>query len=124
MSDLRSALEVSGADGVMIGRGCYGRPWYPGSAAAALATGGEALAPSRTQQKDLILEHYDDMLEHYGLQHGVRHARKHLGWYAEHACGSREHGRHWRSKLCREEDPSVVRKHIAGLYDQAMQEAA
>lgn len=76
----RRALEESGADAVMVGRGAYGRPWAPGRIAEALASGGEAVDPPADEVQDLILEHYEAILSLYGKALGVRIARKHLGW--------------------------------------------
>jgi len=83
-------LEQSGADGVMIGRGCYGRPWFPGQVAQFLETGNIPEDPSLEEQFKTIREHYDLMLEHYGERGGVRIARKHLGWYSKGLPGSAE----------------------------------
>jgi nifR3 family TIM-barrel protein len=124
MADIRSALALSGADGVMVGRGCYGRPWFAGRAAVALESGGVTQAPDLVEQRNMALSHYEDMLEHYGIHHGVRHARKHLGWYVGEACGDGANLREWRGRLCREEDPREVRKTLSAFYDQCLQEAA
>lgn len=79
LATARAALDLSGADAVMIGRGSYGQPWFPGMLAAQ--------QPSRPDNiGDYVIGHYEDMLVYYGLETGVRHARKHLGWYlARHA---------------------------------------
>lgn len=124
LADIRGALALSNADGVMIGRGCYGRPWFPGRAAAAIAAGGEVIPPSLQQKKEIALEHFEEMLAHYGLYHGVRNARKHLGWYLEDALGAGEDLKHWRRQIFREEDPQKVRGKITEFYDQRLQEAA
>ncbi|WAP71345.1 tRNA dihydrouridine synthase [Jiella pelagia] len=76
---LGEMLASSGADAVMIGRGTYGRPWLPGLMAGAI--GLDDLA--RLDLADLVVGHYEAMLVHYGLPAGVRHARKHLGWYLD-----------------------------------------
>ena len=76
------ALEQSEADGVMIGRGAYGKPWLISQVAHFLATGEKLPAPSLEAQLELVLEHYDAMIEHYGNDIGVKMARKHLGWYS------------------------------------------
>ena len=74
-----TALERSGADAVMTGRGTYGQPWLPGMLASQ-----KAISPGSIG--DYVIAHYEDMLSHYGLETGIRHARKHLGWYlARHA---------------------------------------
>jgi len=72
-------LTASLADAVMVGRGAQGRPWLPGLLAGRV--GLKDLSPIRLS--DLVEEHYDMMLAHYGLNVGIRHARKHLGWYLD-----------------------------------------
>lgn len=83
-ADAREILARSGADAVMVGRGAQGRPWHAGVLA------GQA-GPSREQQIGIVQEHYRAMLDFYGHEAGLRHARKHLGWYLEtlapHATG-------------------------------------
>jgi tRNA-dihydrouridine synthase B len=81
----RSSLAASGAAGLMIGRGARGRPWLLGAVAAALGGRRPAAAPTGRALRDLVLEHYEAMLEHYGPALGVRVARKHLGWYLDAA---------------------------------------
>lgn len=80
-----SALEASGADAVMIGRGCYGSPWLPGQ--IAFAAGDLEAARHIPQTPDglvaYIISHHDEMLALYGFEQGIRHARKHLGWYLD-----------------------------------------
>jgi nifR3 family TIM-barrel protein len=79
LTSAQTALKLSGADAVMIGRGSYGQPWFPGMLAAHQFSCPDNLG-------DYVAWHYEDMLVHYGLETGVRHARKHLGWYlARHA---------------------------------------
>ena len=79
--DAACALAASGADGVMIGRGCYGRPWLLHMVARFLADGTRLDPPDLAAQKAILLAHYDAMLRHYGSEAGMRVARKHLGWY-------------------------------------------
>lgn len=76
-------LRLSGADGLMIGRGAYGRPWFPGALAAFAATGAIPQPPSGGALIDLVRGHYEEMLGHYGIAVGLRAARKHLGWYLD-----------------------------------------
>ncbi|NBO24808.1 MAG: tRNA dihydrouridine synthase DusB [Chlamydiae bacterium] len=78
----KNALLSSGADGVMIGRGAYGKPWILAQIAHFLKTGETAPEPSLDTQKQIILEHYENMLDLYGKEIGVKIARKHLGWYS------------------------------------------
>ncbi|MGH6787151.1 MAG: tRNA dihydrouridine synthase DusB [Novosphingobium sp.] len=90
IEDAARALELSGADGVMIGRGAYGRPWLLAQVMQ-WWRGGEALTdPSIDEQLNLILENYMAMLSHYGSETGVKMARKHLGWYTRGLPGSAE----------------------------------
>ncbi len=83
-ADVDSALAESGADGVMIGRGCYGRPWFPQQVIEHLS-GDSTIStrPSLTEERDMVLEHYENMLSTYGEVNGVRVARKHIGWYSK-----------------------------------------
>ncbi|MEO6389188.1 MAG: tRNA dihydrouridine synthase DusB [Croceibacterium sp.] len=94
IEDSARALELSGADGVMIGRGAYGKPWLLGQVMHWLRTG-EALAePGIDEQYAVLVEHYRAMLEHYGEETGVKIARKHLGWYTKGLHGSAEFRNH------------------------------
>lgn len=85
VEDAQTMLSVSGSDGIMIGRGAYGRPWLPGHVGHCLETGEHLEAPSGQALADLVAGHYEDMLSHYGEIAGVRIARKHLGWYLDDA---------------------------------------
>jgi tRNA-dihydrouridine synthase B len=106
------ALRRSGADGVMIGRGCYGRPWFPATLARAL--GGEAAAePDLAEQKRILLDHYEDMLAHHGRDPGVRLARKHVAWYSKGLPGSAE----FRVQVNRCDTAEAVRDLIHAFYD-------
>src|SRR6267154_2435179 len=75
-----AALDASGADAVMVGRGAYGRPWFPGHLAHYLTTGEKRSAPPLGEQFAIISALYDQMIAHHGARIGVKHARKHLGW--------------------------------------------
>ena len=90
VEDVRDALDRSGADGVMIGRGAYGRPWLLGQVMHWLRTGEARPDPSVEAQYHLIVEHYRDMLAHYGREAAVPIARKHIGWYTRGLHGSAE----------------------------------
>lgn len=81
--DAITCLAESGADGVMIGRGAYGRPWILRQVADRLAGRPVVPAPSAGGLKALVIEHLDAMLMHYGTQSGLRNARKHIGWYSQ-----------------------------------------
>lgn len=88
LDDAPAMLAASGAAGVMIGRGAQGRAWFPGAVAAFLSTGARSAPPSLAAQRALAVEHYDALLTLYGREVGVRHARKHLGWYVDAAAES------------------------------------
>ena len=118
--DAIRALEQSGADGVMVGRGCYGRPWFIHHLTHFLRTGERLSAPPLGEQLTIILAHYDDMLSHYGNEIGVRMARKHLGWYSSGLSNSAE----FRAKINRLANPSEVKELTTNFYNQHLQLAA
>jgi tRNA-dihydrouridine synthase B len=76
-------LAQSGADGVMVGRGCYGRPWFPAQVAHYLKTGERLPDPELSVIHGIVREHFEEMLLHYGSDQGLRIARKHIGWYSQ-----------------------------------------
>ena len=90
IKDAANALEQSGADGIMIGRGAYGRPWLLGQVMHWWQTGDLRETPGFDEQYALVVEHYGMMMEHYGEDVGVKIARKHLGWYTKGMHGSAE----------------------------------
>ncbi|HER27583.1 MAG TPA: tRNA dihydrouridine synthase DusB [Rhodospirillales bacterium] len=90
LQDARDLLDQSGADGVMIGRGCYGRPWFPNQVIHFLKTGQHLPDPGLAEQMNILLRHYEAMISHYGTQAGLRVARKHIGWYSKGLPGSAE----------------------------------
>jgi len=94
IEDSANALEQSGADGVMIGRGAYGRPWLLGQVMHWLRTGERLAEPGIAEQYAVLVEHYRAMLDHYGADVGVKVARKHLGWYTKGLRGSAEFRNH------------------------------
>lgn len=112
IGDVAAALEQSGADGVMIGRGAYGRPWLLGQVMTWLDTGETLRAPSLEEQYRVIVEHYEAMLEHYGTMTGVNMARKHLGWYTKGLPGSAE----FRNKVNFIADPRDVLDSLERFY--------
>jgi tRNA-dihydrouridine synthase B len=120
IADAATALEQSGADGVMIGRGAYGRPWLLGQVMHWWRTGEERPAPAVDEQFALLVEHYGAMLDHYGNEVGVRIARKHLGWYTKGLPGSAE----FRNRANFIEDPAQVLDAIERFYDPFLQRRA
>ena len=112
VADADTALAQSGADGVMIGRGAYGRPWLLGQVMAALSGGGHVPDPDIDSQYRVISEHYEMMLELYGNEVGVNMARKHIGWYTRGLHGSAE----FRNRVNQIPDPAVVKAMLAEFY--------
>jgi tRNA-dihydrouridine synthase B len=112
IADAREALAQSGADGVMIGRGAYGRPWLLGQVMAELGGGGQRPDPSLDEQLSVMLEQYDAMLEMYGMPTGVNLARKHIGWYTKGLAGSAE----LRNRVNSLDDPKAVTAMLRDFY--------
>jgi tRNA-dihydrouridine synthase B len=90
LDDADRALRESGADGLMIGRGCYGRPWFARQVIEWLKSRRRLPDPPLAAQRDIVLGHYEDMLSHYGAEVGARIARKHVAWYSKGLPGSAE----------------------------------
>jgi nifR3 family TIM-barrel protein len=111
--DAATALSRSGADGVMIGRGCCGRPWFPVQIAHFLRSGQRLPDPPLASQKRIMLNHYRAVLAHFGTEAGVRLARKHLAWYSRGLPGSAE----FRAAVMRLADAGEVERLIDRFYD-------
>jgi len=112
IEDAHEALRQSGADGVMIGRGAYGRPWLIGQVMSELGGGGHRPDPSLDEQLATILEQYEEMLRLYGNHTGVNLARKHIGWYTKGLPGSAE----LRNNINQQADPAVVVRMLQDFY--------
>ncbi|MBL6946135.1 MAG: tRNA dihydrouridine synthase DusB [Rhodospirillales bacterium] len=112
VDDAANLLADSGADGVMIGRGTYGRPWFPNQVRHFLATGEKLSDPSPDEQMASVFEHYESMLEFYGEVSGLRVARKHIGWYSKGLPGSAE----FRAKVNNTANVAEVKALIRELY--------
>jgi tRNA-dihydrouridine synthase B len=123
-----TALEMSGADAVMMGRGAYGQPWLPGQIARQLETGIAEAPPDLTTQRDYVCALYDDVVSHYGLRIGLRHARKHLGWAldtaAHHSGAPAAALKSWRQKILTAEDTSSVHRALHDAFDDFAWSAA
>jgi nifR3 family TIM-barrel protein len=111
--DAANALRESGADGVMIGRGCYGRPWFLSQVAEFLRTGLRSPEPELGCQKSAVLHHYKMILEQFGMGPGVRLARKHLSWYSKGLTG----GADFRARINRLDDAAAVVELISRFFD-------
>jgi tRNA-dihydrouridine synthase B len=123
-----TALEMSGADAVMMGRGAQGQPWLPGQIGRRLETGITETTPSLAQQLDYIRALYDEVCSHYGLRIGLRHARKHLGWALEIAaeCSRAPAAtlKTWRQKILTAENPHGVHRSLEDAFDDFAWSAA
>ena len=120
IEDAETALEQSGADGVMIGRGAYGKPWLLGQVMHWFATGQRRADPSIDEQYTIITEHYRAILEHYGALIGVNMARKHIGWYTKGLTGSAE----FRNAVNQEADAATVLDMLERFYAPWLSRAA
>ena len=120
IDDAARALEQSGADGVMIGRGAYGKPWLLAQVMRWWKTGEQLASPSFDVQYETLVEHYSAMLEHYGRQVGVKIARKHLGWYTKGMHGSAE----FRNSANFIDDPDQVLGEIERFYEPFLRRRA
>ncbi len=120
IEDAAKALEQSDADGVMIGRGAYGKPWLLAQIMHWWKTGDKLESPSFVEQYRVLTDHYDAMLAHYGENVGVKIARKHLGWYTKGMHGSAE----FRNKANFIDDPKVVLEEIERFYEPFMRRRA
>jgi len=106
------ALAESGADGIMIGRGAYGRPWFVNQVISFLKNGIAPVDPTLEEQVKIILTHYDEMLELYGMVTGVRMARKHIGWYSSGKYNSGE----FRGRIMKMDNPADVKEAVVDFY--------
>ncbi len=112
------ALRRSGADGVMIGRGAYGRPWFLAQVAAYLQTGELVAAPPLAKQKAILVRHYAAIRAHFGEQAGVRLARKHIAWYSHGLRGSAA----FRAAMNRLDDSGAVLRLIDEFFDPLIEQ--
>ncbi|MDQ3140051.1 MAG: tRNA dihydrouridine synthase DusB [Pseudomonadota bacterium] len=120
IDDAEAALDQSGADGLMIGRGAYGRPWLLGQVMHWLATGERRADPGLDEQYGVITAQYDAMLDHYGSEIGVNCARKHIGWYTRGLHGSAE----FRNAFNKEGDPGRAKAMLREFYSPWLSRAA
>ena len=120
-----AALSASGADGVMIGRGGYGRPWIAAAVEQALA-GGAASEPDLETRFGIVLEHMAESLRFYGGELGLKMFRKHLGWYVEQSPWPVDAAerRAAKGRLCRAESGADVERGLAALWLQEHRLAA
>ncbi len=120
IDDAERALAQSRADGVMIGRGAYGKPWLLGQVMHWLRTGERLPEPALDEQFSVIIEQYDAMLDHYGPVIGANCARKHIGWYTRGLHGSAE----FRNAFNKEADPKRAKNMLYDFYAPWLSKAA
>ncbi|HQT66211.1 MAG: tRNA dihydrouridine synthase DusB [Rhodospirillales bacterium 20-60-12] len=111
------ALARSGADGVMIGRGAYGRPWILAQIQHYLTTGQKLPEPDLARQKTILLAHLHAMRAHYGALPGVRVGRKHVGWYSS----GLPHSAEFRAAIMKLDDGAEVDALIERFYERAIE---
>jgi tRNA-dihydrouridine synthase B len=112
VDDAKKLLEDSGADGILVGRGTYGRPWFLNQISHYLKTGERLANPTVEEQMEIVLEHFDAIVTHYGAQPGVKIARKHLGWYSKGLSNSAE----FRQEVFQLDTPDAVKARIRAFY--------
>jgi tRNA-dihydrouridine synthase B len=119
--DADAALAASGADAVMVGRGAQGRPWFPGQLARYLASGRREAPPHLSEQLALASALYGEILSHYGVDVGIKHARKHLGWALDTAAATTGAPGHLlkshRHRVLTATDPGSVLRALAEAFD-------
>jgi tRNA-dihydrouridine synthase B len=123
-----AALEMSGADAVMVGRGAQGQPWLPGQIGRRIETGVAESAPSLTEQLKHVRALYDEVCGHYGLRIGLRHARKHLGWAlriaAQYSQTPAATLKSWRERILTSDNPHLVHRSLQDAFDDFAWSAA
>lgn len=108
----REAMEKSGADGVMVGRAAYGRPWLVAQIMAEM-DGKIYIPPTGAALRDVMISHYEDMLSYHGMAKGIGLARKHLGWYVQDFSKSEI----FRANINQMHDPEEVKAAIAAFFE-------
>ena len=128
MDDAVAALQESGADAVMVGRGAQGQPWLPGQIGRRLQTGIEEAVPTLAEQLEHVRALYDEICHHYGLRVGLRNARKHLGWALDVAahCSRAPAAKlkDWRQRILTSEEPASVHRALGEAFDDFAWSAA
>ena len=110
--EARAVLERTGADGLMIGRAAFGRPWIFREIGHFLATGEELAPPAPAEVAAIVREHLDGLYALYGEEHGLRVARKHLGWYTRRLPG----GERFRAEVVRLETAAPQRAAVNDYF--------
>lgn len=116
----RQVLDLTGADGLLVGRAAQGRPWIFREINHYLSTGEHLPAPSWTEVRDIMLDHLENLYRFYGEYTGVRVARKHLGWYFKGQPGSESF---WNT-VARVESSSEQLRAVKNYFKQLIRQAA
>ncbi len=126
--DARAMMKASGADAIMVGRGAYGRPWWPGVIANDLDPGSGTPEPALPDERHLVCDHHSAILAFHGEHHGNRIARKHVGWVIDRLAD-----RHliplaevafWRHRLLQTRNNQQVAAGLVEIYQQAAESKA
>lgn len=124
----KTALDESGADAVMVGRGAQGQPWLLGQIARRLNGGALEKTPRLDRQLGYLCDLYDEVVDHYGPRVGLRHARKHLGWALDVAASSSAASadvlKRWRQTILTATDPAHVRRSLHDAFGEFAWSAA
>jgi nifR3 family TIM-barrel protein len=116
----RTMMEESGADGVMIGRGSYGRPWWPGAVAEALRSGSGKAVPEISEETTVVEQHLERIWALYGHEHGNRISRKHIGWTIgrklELGLVDADTAAAWRQRIMTQNDNNAVRQSLRDFF--------
>ncbi|HIO00771.1 MAG TPA: tRNA dihydrouridine synthase DusB [Alphaproteobacteria bacterium] len=113
VGDAATLVKIAKVDGVMIGRGAQGRPWFLSHVIHYLKTGETLLEPSIELRLDTVLKHFDSMLSYYGVERGLRIARKHIAWYTQGLA----HIALYHDRLFRSDDPLKIQDFLRRLFD-------
>ena len=119
LDDVQDILSKSGADGVMVGRGTYGKPWFLSQVIEFLKTGKRLSDPSLSEQYLIVRDHYLEMLHHYGSYTGMRMARKHVSWYTKGLPKSAE----FRATINQIPEADDALKAVDAYYDDVLTRA-
>lgn len=127
--DVKAMLQASGADGIMMGRAAYGRPWWPGVIAELLDPGSGIAEPTLAEESRIVSEHHAAIIGYHGPRHGNRIARKHIGWaiarLEERGFLNYPTANRWRERLLRTDDNKAVERGLRDVYaDCDLREAA
>ncbi len=117
-SHIDDALRLSKADGLMLGRGACGKPWFPAQVIKYINHGVISPPPSLNEQRDIVIAHYNDIIANHGVYRGVRLARKHLSWYLKGIYGAAKS----RQMIMRQDDPDMVINAIIEFYNYAIEQ--